>query len=160
MSDVFVTPWTVALQAPVSMGFSRQEDRSGLPCPAPGDLPDPGVEPEFPMAPALQVDSLSLSHRGSLVFTASPGRMHTGCASYKEASHPGYPSANFQCSSWRSFCPRGPPVGTSHAWRLFGAASLHTHTYLLLLQSRLPGSVRLLIFCSFSVLVFCFFTVS
>ena len=39
---LFVTPWPVALQAPLSMGFSRQEYRSGLPCPPPGDLPDPG----------------------------------------------------------------------------------------------------------------------
>ena len=41
-------PWTVAYQAPLSMGFSRQEYWSGLPCPPPGDLPDPGVEPESP----------------------------------------------------------------------------------------------------------------
>ena len=42
---LFVTPWTVAHQAPLSMGFSRQEYWSGLPCPLPGDLPNPGVEP-------------------------------------------------------------------------------------------------------------------
>ena len=41
---LFATPWTVALQAPVFMGFSRQEYWSGLPCPPPGDLPDPGIE--------------------------------------------------------------------------------------------------------------------
>ena len=41
---LFATPWTVALQAPVSMEFSRQEYWSGLPCPPPGDLPDPGIE--------------------------------------------------------------------------------------------------------------------
>ena len=39
------TPWTVARQAPLSMGFSRQEYWSGLPCPPPGELPDPGIEP-------------------------------------------------------------------------------------------------------------------
>ena len=39
------TLWTVALQAPLSMGFSRQEHCSGSPCPPPGDLPDPGMEP-------------------------------------------------------------------------------------------------------------------
>ena len=50
-----VTPWTVACQAPLSMGFSRQEDWSGLPFPSPGDLPDPGIEP---WSSALQVDSL------------------------------------------------------------------------------------------------------
>ena len=50
-----VTPWTVAHQAPLSMGFSRQEYQSGLPFPSPGDLPDPGVEPG---SPTLQADSL------------------------------------------------------------------------------------------------------
>ena len=45
---LLVTPWTVARQAPLSMGFSRQEYWSGLPCPPPGDLPEPGVEQEAP----------------------------------------------------------------------------------------------------------------
>ena len=49
----FVTPWTVARQAPLSMGFSRQEYWSGLPCPRPGDLPDSGMEPESLMSPAM-----------------------------------------------------------------------------------------------------------
>ena len=59
-----MTPWTVAHQAPLSMGFSRQEDWSGLPFPPPEDLPDPGTEPTSPASPAWQVDSL-LSHLGS-----------------------------------------------------------------------------------------------
>ena len=50
-----MTPWTVAYQAPQSMGFSRQECWSGLPFPSPGDLPDPGIEP---WSPALQADAL------------------------------------------------------------------------------------------------------
>ena len=45
---IFVTPWTIARQAPFSMGFSRQEYKSGLPYPPPGDLPDPGIEPVSP----------------------------------------------------------------------------------------------------------------
>ena len=45
---LFVTPWTVAYQAPQSMGFSRQECWSGLPFPSSGDLPDPGIEPGSP----------------------------------------------------------------------------------------------------------------
>ena len=49
------TPWTVARQAPPSMGFSRQEYWSGLPFPSPGDLPNPGIEPR---SPTLQADSL------------------------------------------------------------------------------------------------------
>ena len=47
------TLWTVACQAPLSMGFSRQEYWNGLPCPPPGDLPDPGVEPASLASPAL-----------------------------------------------------------------------------------------------------------
>ena len=53
--QLFVTPWTVAQQAPLSMEFSRQEHWSGLPFPSPGDPPYPGVKPR---SPALQVDSL------------------------------------------------------------------------------------------------------
>ena len=45
-------PMTVARQAPLSMGFSRQEYWSGLPCPPPGDLPDPGIEPASPVLAA------------------------------------------------------------------------------------------------------------
>ena len=52
---LFASPRTAAYQAPPSMGFSRQECWSGLPFPAPGDLPDPGIEPR---SPALQADSL------------------------------------------------------------------------------------------------------
>ena len=57
---LFVTLWTVACQAPLSVGFSRQEYWSGLPCPPPGDLSDPGIELVSPAAPALQPDSLPL----------------------------------------------------------------------------------------------------
>ena len=45
---LFATPWTVAYQAPLYMGFSRQEYWSGLPFPPPGDLPDPGIEAASP----------------------------------------------------------------------------------------------------------------
>ena len=51
---LFVTPWTVSLEAPLSMGFPRQEYWSGLPFPSLGDLPNPGIEPA---PPALQADS-------------------------------------------------------------------------------------------------------
>ena len=69
--QLFATPCTVAPQAPLSMGFSRQEYWSGLPCPPPGDLPSPGIEPR---SPTLQADSspsepnvlyLSYNHLGS-----------------------------------------------------------------------------------------------
>ena len=56
------TPWTVAHQAPLSMGFSRQEYWSGLPFPSPGDLPDPGIEPR---SPAFQADALPSEPPGS-----------------------------------------------------------------------------------------------
>ena len=56
-----MTLWTVACQAPLSMGFPRQENWSGLPFPPPGDLPNAGIEPT---SPALQVDYLPLSHLG------------------------------------------------------------------------------------------------
>ena len=46
--QLFVTPWPIACQAPLSMGFSRQEYYSGLPCPSPGDLPNPGTESASP----------------------------------------------------------------------------------------------------------------
>ena len=61
VSDSFATPWTIACQVLLSMGFSRQEYWSGLPFPSPGNLPDPRIEP---VSPALQVDSLPLSHQG------------------------------------------------------------------------------------------------
>ena len=57
----FVTLWTVACQAPLTMGFSRQEYWSGLPCPPPEDLPDPGTEPMSLMSPALAGEFLATS---------------------------------------------------------------------------------------------------
>ena len=57
---LFVTPWTVAHQAPLSMGFSRQEYWSGLPFPSPGDLPDPGIKPR---SPTLQADAVTSEPR-------------------------------------------------------------------------------------------------
>ena len=64
-----MTLWTVAHQAPLSMGVSRQEYWSGLPFPPPGDLPDPGIEPASPTLPALQADILPLSHGEALLET-------------------------------------------------------------------------------------------
>ena len=49
----FVTVWTVSWQAALSMGLSRQEYWSGLPCPPPGDFLDPGIKPGYLMSPAL-----------------------------------------------------------------------------------------------------------
>ena len=58
---VFATLRTIAWQAPLSMGFSRQEYRNGLPCPPPGDPPNPGIKPRFP---ALWVDYLPAQPQG------------------------------------------------------------------------------------------------
>ena len=79
-----MTPWTVARQAPLSMGFFRQGYWSGLPFPFPGDLPDPGTEPR---SPALQADALPSEllgkesacqmRVGSLGWEDSPGRKGT-----------------------------------------------------------------------------------
>ena len=75
-SRLFATTWTVSRQAPLSMGFSRQEYCSGLPCPPPGDLPDSGIEPTSLISPALAGRSLPLvppwealkDFKGCLVF--------------------------------------------------------------------------------------------
>ena len=58
--QLFATPWTVAHQAPPSMGFSGREYWSELPFPSPEDLPDPEIEPR---SPSLQADVLTLSHQ-------------------------------------------------------------------------------------------------
>ena len=67
----FVTPWTVSHQAPLSMAFSRQEYWSGLPCPSPTDLPDPGIEPR---SPKLQVISLPSELQGWYLYKKRTSR--------------------------------------------------------------------------------------
>ena len=67
----FVTLWTVALKASLSMGFSRQEYWSGLPFHPPGDLPSPGIEPASPVSQQKQVEAIF------------PGSLVQGCASKK-----------------------------------------------------------------------------
>ena len=70
LCPILVTPWTVAQQAPLSMGFSRKGYWSGLQFPSPGDLPDPGITPG---SPALQADSLptELWEKASVSFSIS-----------------------------------------------------------------------------------------
>ena len=62
--QLFSSPWTVAHQAPLSIGLSWQEYWSGLPFPPPGDLLDPGIKPMSPLAPALAGSSLPLAPPG------------------------------------------------------------------------------------------------
>ena len=64
--QLFATPWTVAHQAPLSMGFSRQEYWKGLPCPAPGDLLNPGIKP---------ASLVSLPLAGEFSNTVTPGKL-------------------------------------------------------------------------------------
>ena len=71
VSDSFATPWIVACQAPLSMGFPRQEYWGGLPFSPLRDLPDPGIEPNFPESP------LSPALAGGFFTTASPGKPKT-----------------------------------------------------------------------------------
>ena len=73
---LFVTLWTAAHQAPLSMGFPRQEYWSGLSCSPPGDLPDPGIEPTSPLTPGLQVDF------------------------FLPTELPGKPDAEYTCNKW------------------------------------------------------------
>ena len=66
---LFATPWTIAHQAFLSMGLSRQEYWSGLPVPSPGDLPDPGIEPR---SPSLQADALTSEPPGDVYVVKNP----------------------------------------------------------------------------------------
>ena len=100
---LFATLWTVACQAPLSMRFSRQEYWSGFARPPPGDLPDPGMEPASPLAPALQVYSLLLSHGGSPTWLQSsafpsPTSFWTTSCALPHLIHSAY-SASFQTLS-------------------------------------------------------------
>ena len=71
---LFVTPWTAAHQTPLSMGFSRQEYWSGVPCLPSGDLHDSGIEPTSPVSPALA---------GRFFITVPPQEAHTHTSIYK-----------------------------------------------------------------------------
>ena len=68
MCPALVTPWTVAYEAPLSTGFSRQECQSGVPCPPPGNLRNPGIKPASPVSPSLA---------GRLFTIGSPGKPFT-----------------------------------------------------------------------------------
>ena len=70
--QLFATLWTIDCQAPLSLGSSRQEYWSGLPCPSPRDLPDPRFEPMSLRSPALQVSSLPLAPPGKPSFASRP----------------------------------------------------------------------------------------
>ena len=76
--QLFANPWTVACQAPLSMGLSRQEYWSGSLFPPPGDLPDPEMKPKFPASPALAGRFFTTKPVGAPIFiTAFP--LYTIC---------------------------------------------------------------------------------
>ena len=80
--QLFMTPWTVAHQAPLSVGFSRQEYWSGLPFPTPGDLPDPGIESASLVSPALAggffTTELPSREISIPAFASTSGRLEAG----------------------------------------------------------------------------------
>ena len=76
MSNSFATPWIIAHQDPLPMGFSKQEYWSEFPFPTPGDLPDPGIKP---VRPASQADSLPLSHHREDPVYKLPATKHATC---------------------------------------------------------------------------------
>ena len=81
MSNSFATPWTVAHQAPLSMGFSKQEYWSGLQFPSPGNLADPGIKPASPI---WQADSSPLCHlHAYITFSLSDGLLMDIQVTYK-----------------------------------------------------------------------------
>ena len=123
-TQLFVNPWTVAHQAHQSMGFSRQEYWSGLPCPSLRDLPDPGIEPK---SPALQMDSLPAEPQGK------PKNTEVGSLSLlqgiflTQGLNPGLPHCrqilpqlSYQGSLYLSFFPQILLVPATHLSRIVG----------------------------------------
>ena len=99
-AQLSVTPWTVALQAPLSMAFSRQESWSWWPCPPPGDLPDPGTGPRLSRLPHWRADSLPLAPLGATVgTTVITPILQTGKPRPREASA-------FSSVTWGGLEPR------------------------------------------------------
>ena len=82
---LFATLWTVAHKAALSMGFSRQDYWSGLPCPPPGDLPDPGIESASLMSPALAGGFFTIStHKNASILSAHLNKqIYMLCDDYK-----------------------------------------------------------------------------
>ena len=100
---LFVIPGTIACQAPLSMGFSRQEYWHRIPCPPPGNLPDPGMNPESLMSPALAGGFFTTSAIW-LQFTSSGSTLNS---SYLAISTTSVPSSNKGLNSSKSFMRAG-----------------------------------------------------
>ena len=112
---LFATPWTVAYQAPPSMGFSRHECWSGLPFVSPGDLPDPGIEPGSPILHLLVAPHLSVFWRVCLWSVSPPefklgGSAHALKQPWPYVSSPVYVVAIFPHFTAPRHLHRLPPV--------------------------------------------------
>ena len=135
MSSSFMIPWTVACQAPLSMGFPRQEHWSRLPF-SPGDLHDPGIEP---VSPALQEDSLPLSNLGSPVTPIhTTDNTQKDCikfplteASLRYSSHIIKDNVKKQKKRWE-FWPhaQNPCTDAAFAWGWFSSVQLLSRVWL------------------------------
>ena len=84
--QLFATLWTVNYHAFLSMRFFRQEYWSGLPCPCPGDLPNPGIESTSSAAPALQADSLPTEPLGKSTFLKTYFKLYNPCGHHHSYS--------------------------------------------------------------------------
>ena len=132
---IFVTPWTVACQAPLSMGFSRQEYWSGLPFPPPGDLPDPGIEPVSP-APLASAGRFFLP-------LAPPGKPLL----YQRPHHSLLLTSGYFI---HSYCLDGPQRNLSFQSRLRSMVTLlRIYDLTLWSESHGPSSTRGLFSCLF-----------
>ena len=118
---LFVTPWTVARQAPLSMGFSRQEYWSRLPFPSPGDLPNPGIEPG---SPTWQADALGDQGDDSMNWNSNRENEEKSCVQLRIptiAQCLVYTGASLVAQQWRIYlqCRRHgfDPWVRKIAWR-------------------------------------------
>ena len=140
---LFAAPWIVAYQAPLSMGFSRQEYWSGLPFPSPGNLPDPGIEPK---SPALQADALPSKPPGkSLKFSDSITLLKVLCILLfcfwlKSFQHFlwGRSSVPHSSASKESVCNAGDLGSISRSGRFSGERITHSN----ILAWRIPWTKR------------------
>ena len=107
-------PWTVAYQAPLSMGFSRQEYRGGLLFPSSGDLPNPGIEPK---SPALRADSLPAELPGKPLTIKTRVKISQFSNTFKVMHTPKFQGWKITCSSRKVVTRSEDPLETL-PWRL------------------------------------------
>ena len=117
-----MTPWAAAHQAPLSQGFSRQEHWRGLPFPALGHLPDPGIEPTSPVSPPLEANSLPTEPPGKpisllLLLLIHFSRIRT-CATQLTAAHQAPLSLVFSRQEYWGGLPVPSPMHESEKWKL------------------------------------------